>query len=301
MVDRLRNSEANSRRIANVKLVSAVLAGLWQHILSKKRYNKQHLIPLEEVKLENLENVGDSKNGWLIKTRTKSFAVYAATEGEKHEWMLHIERCVQDLLNKDLIYRAKLAEQADRHNDMSKLMLQVAESSEKELLEEERNLSLMPSRIPWLDEADPKKQVAKNYREEVEIELRELCNKEVVDKSLLPKCVTAVSKGVLLEDEGDYLRYLAEISSGDARQEVVVKSRAAYGEAFELAKKEMSPAHPIRLGLALNFAAFYYEIDNSPDKACHLAKQSFDDALPGVDTIDDGMKQDSSTILSASS
>lgn len=48
-------------------------------ILSKKRYNKQHIIPLEEVKLENLENVGDSKNGWLIRTRTKSFAVYAAT------------------------------------------------------------------------------------------------------------------------------------------------------------------------------------------------------------------------------
>uniref|UniRef100_A0A915DMU0 14-3-3 domain-containing protein n=1 Tax=Ditylenchus dipsaci TaxID=166011 RepID=A0A915DMU0_9BILA len=200
----------------------------------------------------------------------------------------------------DLIYRAKLAEQADRHNDMSKLMLQVAESSEKELLEEERNLfsyafknSVGVRRNSWrvltahelkLDEADPKKQ---------------LCNKvlEVVGKSLIPKCVTAVSKVFYSKMEGDYLRYLAEISSGDARQEVVVKSRAAYGEAFELAKKEMSPAHPIRLGLALNFAAFYYEIDNSPDKACHLAKQSFDDALPGVDTIDDGMKQDSSTIL----
>uniref|UniRef100_A0A915DI19 14-3-3 domain-containing protein n=1 Tax=Ditylenchus dipsaci TaxID=166011 RepID=A0A915DI19_9BILA len=215
----------------------------------------------------------------------------------------------------DLIYRAKLAEQADRHNDMSKLMLQVAESSEKELLEEERNLfsyafknSVGARRNSWrvltthelkLDETDPKKQVAKNYREEVEIELRELCNQvlEVVDKSLLPKCVAAVSKVFYSKMKGDYMRYLAEISSGDARQEVVEKSRAAYGEAFELAKKEMSPAHPIRLGLALNFAVFYYEIDNSPDKACHLAKQSFDDALPGVDTIDDGMKQDSSMIL----
>uniref|UniRef100_A0A915EPE6 Ubiquitin-like domain-containing protein n=1 Tax=Ditylenchus dipsaci TaxID=166011 RepID=A0A915EPE6_9BILA len=113
----------------------------------------------------------------------------------------------------------------------------------------------------------------------------------------LPKCVTAVSKVFYSKMKGDYLRYLAEISSGDARQDVVVKSCAAYGEAFELAKKEMSPAHPIRLGLALNFAVFYYEIDNSPDKACHLAKQSFDDALPGVDTIDDGMKQDGSMIL----
>ena len=40
------------------------------------------------------------KNGWIIRTPTKSFAVYAATSTEKKEWMLHIERCVTDLLEK---------------------------------------------------------------------------------------------------------------------------------------------------------------------------------------------------------
>ncbi|KAJ0138846.1 Uncharacterized protein HZ326_18183, partial [Fusarium oxysporum f. sp. albedinis] len=38
----------------------------------------------------------------------------------------------------------------------------------------------------------------------------------------------------------------------------------------------------IRLGLALNFSVFYYEILNAPDQACHLAKQAFDDAIAGT-------------------
>ncbi|CAL1264971.1 unnamed protein product [Larinioides sclopetarius] len=136
MVDRLVNSEANARRIATVEscfgangqplaIPGRVLVGegvvtkmcrkkpktrqffLFNDILvygnivmDKKKYNKQHIIPLEEVKLENLEDDGILKNGWLIRTPTKSFAVYAATATEKTEWMAHINKCVEDLLKK---------------------------------------------------------------------------------------------------------------------------------------------------------------------------------------------------------
>eukprot|EP00095_Tigriopus_kingsejongensis_P007541 maker-scaffold104_size368486-snap-gene-2.30 protein:Tk07541 transcript:maker-scaffold104_size368486-snap-gene-2.30-mRNA-1 annotation:"fyve finger containing protein" len=136
MVDRLVNSEANARRITLVEscfgsagqplaVRGRVLVGegvltkacrkklkprqfyLFNDILiygniiiNKKKYNKQNIIPLEEVKLQSLEDEGQFRNGWLICTKHKSFAVYAATASEKKEWMAHIEKCVKDLLAK---------------------------------------------------------------------------------------------------------------------------------------------------------------------------------------------------------
>lgn len=56
-------------------------------------------------------------------------------------------------------------------------------------------------------------------------------------------------------------------------EDTVENSQQAYQDAFNISKKEMQPTHPIRLGLALNFSVFYYEILNTPEQACSLAKQ----------------------------
>jgi len=51
----------------------------------------------------NLKTVlGGYQHGWLIKTSSKSFAVYAATSIEKGEWMAHINKCIDDLLRKSI-------------------------------------------------------------------------------------------------------------------------------------------------------------------------------------------------------
>lgn len=136
MVDRLVNSEANSRRINNVEkcfgasgqplvVIGRVLVGegvltklcrkkpkprqfyLFNDILvygniviNKKKYNKQHILPLEGVQLLAIEDDGVLKNGWQIISPKKSFAVYAATATEKAEWMAHINKCIADLLSK---------------------------------------------------------------------------------------------------------------------------------------------------------------------------------------------------------
>ena len=94
----------------------------------------------------------------------------------------------------------------------------------------------------------------------------------------------------------DYFRYLAEFARDTTKQEHSSNAEQAYKAATEKAT-ELAPTHPIRLGLALNFSVFYYEILNSPDRACQLAKQAFDDAIAELDTLSEESYKDSTLIM----
>ncbi|KAK2166238.1 hypothetical protein LSH36_40g03006 [Paralvinella palmiformis] len=75
------------------------------------------------------------------------------------------------------------------------------------------------------------------------------------------------------------------------------ESLKAYESALDLARENMPPTHPIRLGLALNFSVYYYEICNAPNKACELAKQAFDDAISELDNLSEDTYKDSTLIM----
>jgi 14-3-3 protein epsilon len=90
---------------------------------------------------------------------------------------------------------------------------------------------------------------------------------------------------------------MAEYAQGDGRKEAADASLQAYKSASDIAVTELPPTHPIRLGLALNFSVFHYEILNSPDKACQLAKQAFDDAIAELDTLSEDSYKDSTLIM----
>ena len=74
-------------------------------------------------------------------------------------------------------------------------------------------------------------------------------------------------------------------------------TRTFFQAATTIANAHLPPTHPIRLGLALNFSVFYYEILNSPDRACHLAKQAFDDAIAELDSLSEESYRDSTLIM----
>jgi len=212
------------------------------------------------------------------------------------------------------VQRSKLAEQAERYDDMANAMKKVTELN-SELTNEERNLLSVAyknvvgaRRSSWrvissieqkTEGSERKQQMAKEYREKIEKELKDICQEvlNLLDKFLVPKATTAESKVFYLKMKGDYYRYLAEVATGDERQKVIEESQRAYNDAFDIAKNQMQPTHPIRLGLALNFSVFYYEILNAPDRACHLAKQAFDDAIAELDTLNEESYKDSTLIM----
>ncbi|TQD76728.1 hypothetical protein C1H46_037762 [Malus baccata] len=95
----------------------------------------------------------------------------------------------------------------------------------------------------------------------------------------------------------EMVEYLAEFKTGDERKEAAENTLNAYKAAQDIATSELAPTHPIRLGLALNFSVFYYEILNSPDRACSLAKQAFDEAIAELDTLGEDSYKDSTLIM----
>uniref|UniRef100_A0A8B9YY12 Tyrosine 3-monooxygenase/tryptophan 5-monooxygenase activation protein beta n=1 Tax=Buteo japonicus TaxID=224669 RepID=A0A8B9YY12_9AVES len=214
----------------------------------------------------------------------------------------------------ELVQKAKLAEQAERYDDMAAAMKAVTEQGH-ELSNEERNLLSVAyknvvgaRRSSWrvissieqkTERNEKKQQMGREYREKIEAELQDICNDvlELLDKYLIVNATQPESKVFYLKMKGDYYRYLSEVASGDNKQTTVANSQQAYQEAFEISKKEMQPTHPIRLGLALNFSVFYYEILNSPEKACNLAKTAFDEAIAELDTLNEESYKDSTLIM----
>ncbi|KAF8748527.1 14-3-3 protein [Rhizoctonia solani] len=192
----------------------------------------------------------------------------------------------------DSVYLAKLAEQAERYEEMVENMKRVA-SSDQELTVEERNLLSVAyknvigarraswrivSSIEQKEESkgnDAQVTMIKGYREKIEAELAKICEDilDVLDKHLIPSAASGESKVFYHKMMGDYHRYLAEFATGEKRKASADKSLEAYKAASDVA------------------------ILNSPDRACHLAKQAFDDAIAELDTLSEESYKDSTLIM----
>jgi len=216
----------------------------------------------------------------------------------------------------ELVYHAKLAEQAERYDEMVECMKRVAIKG-NDLTVEERNLLSVAyknvigaRRASWriissVEQREESKGTEdklasmREYRTTVENELNKICDDiiNLLDKHLIEGAQNGEGRVFYYKMKGDYHRYLAEFTQKEKRKDAAEQSLVAYKRASDVANTELPPTHPIRLGLALNFSVFYYEILNSPDRACRLAKTAFDDAIAELDTLNEESYKDSTLVM----
>ena len=213
------------------------------------------------------------------------------------------------------IYLARVAEQCERHEDMCRFLKVLLEKKE-DLTNEERNLlsvgykHIIGSRrnayrtIQAISQQPKYSEYAgqlEDYKKKVVKEAADICDDlvKIIDNDFIPKASNLESEGFFNKMKGDYYRYLAEVSEGAQLEEVKEKALTAY-KAASVAVEDLAtsqPSHPVRLGLALNFSVFYYEIMNNQEEAIAMAKKTFDDAIGGLDDLKEEDYNDAALIM----
>jgi len=208
---------------------------------------------------------------------------------------------------------ARVAEQAERFDDMVSYLQKVVSNKNEDFTTEERNLLSVgfknqigskrtAIRTISAIEQNPKYQKFASglleYKKKIEKELYEQCMSivDIVKDQCMKVAATDETKAFFYKMIGDYYRYVAEC----AQPEKLEKVKDGALENYQLAQstsQSLNACNPIRLGLALNFSVFHYEVMNNHKQACELGEAALSDALEKIDDVDEETFRDAKSII----
>ena len=116
----------------------------------------------------------------------------------------------------------------------------------------------------------------------------------MINSKVLSKSCEGEPKAFFIKMVGDYYRYIAENAKGDNLEKVKQAALAAYNSANEI---NLPPCNPIKLGLALNFSVFHYEVMKNHKQACELADKALQEALDKIDELEEDDFRDAKSII----
>ena len=233
----------------------------------------------------------------------------------------------------ELIYMSKVCEETEQFNEMLDYIRKILKMGNPVSIEERNLLSIAfknsvgnrRSALRCLQNIEKKENDnAENENENENLKLIELAKKKIedeldllcdeiineIDNNFLPSIKKKedeekskeeiLSEVFFLKMKGDYCRYKSEYLKDKKKEDASNLALKSYDLAIKISedeKKGLKTTHPIRLGLALNFSVFYYEVKKNTKKACEIAKKSFDNAIADVEDIEDIYYKDSTTIM----
>ena len=209
------------------------------------------------------------------------------------------------------IFLARVAEQAERFEDMVEFLGKVLDAKGGEVSADERNLLSVAfknlisgkraaCRTIVAIEQNPKYQkfsgALSTYKSTIEGQLTNDCDTviKMINDKVLSKDCQPEAKAFFIKMVGDYYRYIAENAKDAKLEEVRQNALKAYEEANEIV---LPPCNPIKLGLALNFSVFHYEVMKNHAAACKLADEALQNALDKIDELEEDDFRDAKSII----
>lgn len=214
---------------------------------------------------------------------------------------------------KEKIFMARVADQAERYEDMVQFLKEVIQTKDEDLNTEERNLLsvgfknlISANRSAWrtvgaIEQNEKYAEYSSDcaeYKKKISEELDSQCKTviEIVQNHSLKKAADDEAKTFYLKMIGDYYRYIAENAQGDLLEEATKGALDFYEQATK-AGEALKPYNSTKLGLALNYSVFYYEVKNDIPKACSLAEEALNNAKENIDNMDNEDARDALSIV----
>ena len=211
------------------------------------------------------------------------------------------------------IFMARVAEQAERFDDMVEFLRPILKEKGGDFSVEERNLlsvgfkNLIGGKRTAIRtiaaiEQNPKYSkfgsALAAYKHKIEEDLQKDCMNiiNMIKDNALKGSGDSESKAFFLKMIGDYYRYMAESAQGDKLALARDGALANYKDA-DVVAKELQACNPIKLGLALNFSVFYYEVMQDNKQACQLAETALQEAMNKIDDVDEETFRDAKSII----
>lgn len=209
------------------------------------------------------------------------------------------------------IFLARVAEQAERFDDMVSYLEEVLKSKGHSVNADERNLlsvafkNLISSkraacRTIAAIEQNPKYQkfnnALTNYKTTIESQLTADCKRiiTIIQTYALGHDSSGEAKAFFIKMVGDYYRYICENAKDAGLTEARNNALQAYQQADQV---DLPACNPIKLGLALNFSVFHYEVMKEHSKACEIADAALQGALEKIDELEEDEFKDAKSII----
>jgi 14-3-3 protein epsilon len=180
-----------------------------------------------------------------------------------------------------------------------------------ELTVKERNLlciayrnSVGARRMSWrvlssVAQRERETRECKEYAAKIMSELCRICDQvlDIVSNHALPHITEPEASVFFTKMLADFKRYKIEVLPIVERTELMNETLELYERASDIADQHLRASHPTRLGVALNFSVFLYEIMNDNDRANRVRNDAFNAALSDMSMLSEESYKESTLIM----